>query len=1132
MPLQRLLIANRGEIAIRIARAAAELGIATVAVYAEDDAGAPHLAHAGASVALEGSGPAAYLDIEGIVAAAVRAGCDALHPGYGFLSENAELARRCAAAGIVFVGASPELLDLFGDKLAARALAQRCAVPVLPGTEGAITVDAARAFLATLGAGGAIMIKAVAGGGGRGLRAVRDDADVAAAHARCASEAAKAFGHGALYAEALIERARHVEIQLVGDGSGAAVSLGERECSLQRRYQKIVEFAPSPSVGADLRDALTAAALRLAHATRLRGLATIEFLLELDAAGACARWYFIEANPRLQVEHTVTEMVSGVDLVQAQLRIAAGESLADLGLAAAPALRGRALQLRITLESASARRDAGAAPRATHAAPVAPQAAYDAGADDDSTVRAIEWPGGPGIRIDDALVVGSRPNRRFDPLLAKLVVHSVSPRHADLIHKARRALGETRIAGVPTNLGFLRALLDDAEVQANLVDTAFVERHADALADAARRADAARPPAPAPAPAPARRAAPPMPAAAEASAPGDAQVPPGCTAVVAALDGVLASVEAVPGAPLAAGDAIAVIESMKMEHVVHAPFAARVHSLRGAAGQGVRAGDVLAWIAPVDASDAAEARGEAPDPARIRPDLAEAMERHALGLDAQRAEAVARRHKTGLRTARENIADLVDAGSFIEYGALAIAAQRGRRSLDDLIRNTPADGIVTGLATVNATHFGAQAARCAVLAYDYTVLAGTQGMFNHKKTDRLFQLAEQWHIPAVLFAEGGGGRPGDTDFNGVAGLDVTTFHHWARLAGKLPRVGIVAGRCFAGNAALLGCSDVIIATRASSIGMGGPAMIEGGGLGVVAPDDVGPSAVQSANGVIDVLVEDEAAAVRAARQYLAYFQGTLADWRCDDQRRLRHCVPENRVRAYDMRAAIELLADSGSVLELRAGFGAGVVTALVRIEGRALGLVANNPRHLGGAIDAEACDKMARFLQLCDAFGLPVVSLCDTPGFMVGVASEQQAMVRKTSRLFVTAAALRVPVFTIVLRKGYGLGAQAMAGGSFAAPFFTVAWPSGEFGAMGLEGAVRLGFRKELEAAPDAQSRQAMFEQMVAASYARGKALNMASFLEIDAVIDPAESRRWIVRGLASLPTPAAGGAARFVDTW
>ena len=1097
MPLQRLLIANRGEIAIRIARAAAELGLPSVAVYAEDDAASPHLHGADASAALVGSGPGAYLDIEQIVAVAVRTGCNALHPGYGFLAENPALARRCAEAGIAFVGPTPEVLELFGDKLQARALAQRCHVPVLPGTQGATSVVRARDFLAALGVGGAMMIKAVAGGGGRGIRAVHSAAEVEAAHARCASEARKAFGSADLYVERLLGRARHVEVQIVGDGSGAATHLGERECSLQRRHQKLLEIAPSPSVPQALREHLTAAALKLAQETRYRGVGTIEFLVDIDAVGEPRHWYFMEANPRLQVEHTVTEMVTGVDIVQAQLRIAGGASLAEIGLAAPPAVRGHAMQLRINMETMAA--DGDALPAA-------------------GTLQAIEWPGGPGVRIDACACSGYTPSPRFDSLLAKLVVHSGSSHYADLVHKAYRALCEMQIDGVSTNQRFLQALLRDADVLANRVDTGFVERHGAALI-----ASSANHP---------RRHAPAAGAAQEAVTDGASRsAPPGCSAIVATMDGVLVEIGPAPGALLAAGEQVAVIEAMKMEHLVIADASARVHSVCAQAGQAVQAGAPLLWVEAGDAPLEAVASATSAALDHIRPDLAEAIERHAIGLDERRAEAVARRHRTGLRTARENIADLVDAGSFVEYGALAVAAQRGRRSLDDLIRNTPADGMVAGLATINGAHFGAVAGRCAVLAYDYTVLAGTQGMFNHKKTDRLFQLAEQWRIPVVLFAEGGGGRPGDTDFNGVAGLDVTTFHHYARLSGKLPRVGIVAGRCFAGNAALLGCSDVIIATRDSSIGMGGPAMIEGGGLGVVAPGDVGPAVTQAPNGVIDVLVDDEVAAVRAAKQYLSYFQGSLADWQCADQRALRHCVPENRVRAYDMRAAITLLCDSGSVLELRAAFGAGMITALVRIEGLAVGLIANNPRHLGGAIDAEACDKAARFMQLCDAFALPIVSLCDTPGFMVGVTSEATAMVRKTSRMFVTAASLRVPVFTIVLRKGYGLGAQAMAGGSFAAPFFTVAWPSGEFGAMGLEGAVRLGFRKELEAARDDGERQALFERMVGAAYERGKALNMASVLEIDAVIDPAESRRWLARALASVSPPQASGG-RFVDTW
>ncbi|MCY1287545.1 Methylmalonyl-CoA carboxyltransferase 12S subunit [compost metagenome] len=405
---------------------------------------------------------------------------------------------------------------------------------------------------------------------------------------------------------------------------------------------------------------------------------------------------------------------------------------------------------------------------------------------------------------------------------------------------------------------------------------------------------------------------------------------------------------------------------------------------------------------------------------------------------------------------------------------------------------------------------------------------------NHKKTDRMLDLAAQWRVPLVLFAEGGGGRPGDTDFVGVAGLDCHTFVGMARLSGLVPTVGIVSGRCFAGNAALLGCCDVIIAAEDASIGMAGPAMIEGGGLGSFKPEEVGPTRVQGPNGVIDVLVENEAEAVRVAQQYLAYFQGETRDWQCADPRELRHVIPENRLRVYDIRQVIELLADSGSVLELRRQFAPGLITALVRIEGKPFGLIANNPAHLGGAIDAAAGDKAARFLQLCDAFDLPIVSLCDTPGFMVGPESEKQATVRHVSRMFVAAASLSVPFFTVVLRKGYGLGAQAMAAGSFHSPLFTIAWPSAEFGAMGLEGAVRLGFSKELAAQDSPEARQALFDKLVAKAYESGKAINMASFLEIDAVIDPQDTRAWLLRGLNAAPRPPKreGKKRPFVDTW
>jgi acetyl-CoA carboxylase carboxyltransferase component len=593
-----------------------------------------------------------------------------------------------------------------------------------------------------------------------------------------------------------------------------------------------------------------------------------------------------------------------------------------------------------------------------------------------------------------------------------------------------------------------------------------------------------------------------------------------------------------PGDAVRAGDVLVILEAMKMEHEVRAPVGGRVRERLFEEGETVQQREVLLTLeagesaAPGAPTPALSQRGtEQEAAAAARPDLQRVLARQALTLDAARPEAVTKRHALGLRTARENIADLCDAGSFDEYGALAIAAQRSRRSEDDLVRNTPADGMVTGIGSINGNLFPPERARAAVLAYDATVLAGTQGFRNHQKTDRLLGIALKNRLPVVLFAEGGGGRPGDVDMPIVAGLHVPTFASFARLNGQVPVVGVVAGRCFAGNAALLGCCDAIIATRDSNIGMGGPAMVEGGGLGVFRPEEIGPSPVQHANGVIDVLVEDEAQAVAAARRYLSYFQGAVTQCEEPDAAALRAVVPENRLRVYDSRAAVHGIADLGSVLELRTGFGAGIHTALARIGGRPVGVLANNPLHLGGAIDADAADKAARFMQLCNAHGLPLVSLVDTPGFMVGPAIEEQAQVRHVSRMFLAAAHLRVPFFSVVLRKGYGLGAMAMAAGGFHAPEFTVSWPSGEFGGMGLEGAVRLGYRKELAAAPEGAEREALFEQLVGKQYAAGQAMNMAATLEIDAVIDPADTRAWLSRGLQGAPV-APLSASPYIDSW
>ena len=614
------------------------------------------------------------------------------------------------------------------------------------------------------------------------------------------------------------------------------------------------------------------------------------------------------------------------------------------------------------------------------------------------------------------------------------------------------------------------------------------------------------------------------PAAAPAAAPAPvaaapAHGPEGTTAVVAPLQGTIVELDVAEGDLVRVGQQLLVMEAMKMQHVIAATLSGLVRGLTVAAGDAVFEGHPLVFIEPREVEASGESTAAAVDLDHIRPDLALIHERHAVTLDAARPDAVARRRKTRQRTARENIDDLCDPGTFMEHGGLVLTPGTGL-PMEEVIHKFPTDGMVTGVGSVNGDLFDEHTARTVVLSYDYTVLAGTQGAINHPKTDRMLEIAEKWHIPVVLFAEGGGGRAGtggqrtggqstSSANDGFAGrpLDTPTFSTMGRLSGNVPTIGIVSGRCFAGNAALLGCCDVIIATANANIGMGGPAMVEGGGLGVFLPEEIGPMDVQGPNGVADIAVEDEAEAVAAAKQYLSYFQGRVRDWDAADQRLLRGIIPENRLRMYDVREVIHTLADTGSVLELRRQFGLGMVTAFIRIEGRPMGVIANNPAHLAGAIDSDGSDKAARFMQLCDAFDIPLLVLCDTPGMMVGPEVEKTALVRHCSRLFVIGANLSIPHVTIVLRKAYGLGAQAMAGGNLKESFFTVAWPTGEFGGMGLEGQVKLGFRNELANIEDPAKRLARYEDLVARAYERSKAIHQGVSFGVDDVIDPMDSR-------------------------
>jgi len=1073
----KLLIANRGEIAIRIARAATELGIESVAVYSEDDASALHVRCADEAIALSGVGPAAYLDIEQIVATAVRLKCTFLHPGYGFLSESSELAKQCHEASIKFVGPTYQTLELFGDKARARKFAQECRIRIPRGSDGAVSLEQARAFMNDLEPTEAVMIKAVAGGGGRGMRLVRSLHELEDAYARCRSEARSAFGNDELYVETYIPNARHIEIQIAGDGADV-VHFGERECSVQRRHQKLIEIAPSPTLNARMREELIKAAVDMASTARYSGLGTFEFLVSGD--GENGTYAFIEANPRLQVEHTVTEEVMGVDLVQLQLAIASDKRLSDLGLSQAniEPPRGYAIQARVNMDSGHG---------VIHT---------------DNHLTTFDPPGGPGVRVDTLGYGGYEPSQNFDSLLAKVIVHHSSTDFAPAVDRMYRALCEFRIGGVPHNLPLLQNILSHPAFRAGAATTEFTEQYKDELSNTSSASH--------------RKRFVERPGRAESELPHAAR-PEGVDDLRAPMRARILEISVEQGQTVAAGEALAVVEAMKMEHVLTAEHAGIILSIEARAGDIVPAGTTILLLEKAVENELIQARAsnELANDSQTRDDLAEVIALRKSVLDDARPEAVAKRHALGLRTARENIQDLCDPGSFVEYGAFAVAAMRTTRSEEELRRISPADGFIYGLAAINGDQFSVTKSRCMVASYDYTVFAGTQGHYGHKKHDRMFQLAEKGRLPVVIFAEGGGGRPVDSDNIGGVNLANPTFWHFGRLSGVVPLIGIAAGRCFAGNAALLGMCDVVIATQDSTIGMGGPVMIEGAGLGVVKPEQVGPAAMHATTGVVDILVDNEADAVAQAKKYLSYFQGPITEWAAADQARLRNLIPQRRTRAYDIRTVIDVMADTGSAMELRPHFGRAAVTTLARVEGLPIGIIANNPSEQAGAIGAEEAQKIDRFLRLCNSFGLPIVSLCDTPGIMVGPDAEKTALVRHATALFTTGAHLTVPFFTIVLRKAYGLGAMAMAGGSFhQSSLLSIAWPTAEFGAMGLEGQVRLGYRTELETIKDPAERESRFEKLVEQLYKRGRATRIAPFLSIDDVIDPSDSRRWLIAGL------------------
>ena len=1134
--IAKLLIANRGEIAVRIHRTASEMGIATLAVYPDDDKASLHAHMADDAVALAGIGAAAYLDKDQLLVIAHEHNCDAIHPGYGFLAENADFAELCAEVGVVFVGPSPEALRLMGNKLEARNLATATQVPVLPATGVLDSPDEAFQFLNSQAGRPGIMIKAVAGGGGRGMRAVRDPNEISSAMERGGAEALAAFGSGDLYAELLVEHALHIEVQIVADKLGNTSHLGERDCSVQRRNQKVIEVAPSPQLPAGLRERIFSDAITLAQAAHYDNLGTFEFLVDGSNLNGDSSYYFIEANPRLQVEHTVTEEVTSVDLVRTQLELAQGRSLSELNLTLddAPKPRGYAVQLRVNMEALQP--DGVAIPKTGKLSGFVP-------------------PVGPGIRVDTFGYEGYATSGLYDSLLAKLVVYAGQQDFLYVVRRAARALSEFVIEGVDTNLGVLMNAMDHPAIQRGEMYTRFLDDNLTAMLEPRRLATKSPETEPKVELAGAQvDSRDPLAVLGQGRQQREAlrtqtvvqqDYPQGTFSVCAAMQATIVSIETELGGEVTKGEELFVLNAMKMEHVVNAPASGKVVELNVADGDTVPEDTVLMLIEESDVDRKAARIKVELDLDTPRPDLAEVVRRRALTTDASRTKQVAKRHTQVGRTARENIYDLADDGTFVQYGSLAVG-QGLHGSVDELLDYAPSDGLVMGLGHVNGDKFSADRSRCVLMSYDYSVLAGSQGGMNHKMMDRMFQTADKLSSPLVLFTEGGGGRAGGGSRNarpsqggspqisGGGGLNTPSWTLLSRLSGRVPVVGVNAGFCFAGNAVLLGCCDVIIATENSSIGIGGPAMIEGGGLGVYSPEEVGPMSVQVPSGVVDIAVKDESEAVQMTKKYLSYFQGDVADWDAHDQRLLRHVIPENRLRVYDIRELIETVADKGSSLELRPNFGTAMVTSLIRIEGSAMGVIANNPAIISGAIDSDAADKAARFMKMCDAFQIPLLLLCDCPGIMVGPEVEKTGLVRHAARMFVIGANIKVPSYMVVLRKAYGLGAQAMGGGNHRLPAFVVAWPTSEFGGMGLEGQVKLGQRARLEAIADLEERRRAYERMVEAAYNRGKGLNAGHVFEVDDVIDPADTRKWVVAGMNASPRLVREPQLRtpMIDAW
>ncbi|MEM7342106.1 MAG: carboxyl transferase domain-containing protein [Actinomycetota bacterium] len=1131
--MQRVLIANRGEIAIRIAKAATSLGIESVAVFADADADSLHPAFATTSRPLPhppgATTPiAAYLDIDALLAIAADAGCDAVHPGYGFLAESSTFASRCIEAGLTFIGPDPEALALFGDKVTARNLAQTIGVPTVPGSERAIT-SVADAVDAAATVGYPVMLKAAAGGGGRGMRVVAGADEMAEQVERAASEAEAAFGDGSLFVERLVLDPRHIEVQVLADGHGSVVHLHERDCSVQQRNQKVVEIAPAPALDADVRESIHDHAVRLAEAGGIVNAATVEFL-HMPETGET---FFIECNPRIQVEHTVTEVVTGVDLVEAQFRIAAGASLSDLGLAAqasVPRPRGFAVQARVVATGAG-------------------------------VLSGYREPSGPGVRVDGAGYAGYEPSTQFDPLLAKVIgASNSSGTLPSALDRTARALQEFDLAGLPTNLGLLAALLSHPAVGAGDARTTLVGELVGA--GAGERADAS-----AGAPStervdggaslvgPAgflrdrRAAAAPASNGTAAGAPAGLAVPDGHCGVESPTTAVVMEIRVAVGDALAAGDPVMVLNAMKMETLVTAPQAGRVVDLASLAeGDQVAAGEVIAVLAELEGAVPASPEGTngaatPADPADTwGPTLDEvaALQQlaHARFAPDSSDPGVVRQRSRNKLTCRERIDLLLDADSFREVGSLA-----GFASYDD-------EGNVAAFTPAN--HVGGtgeiESRAAVVCADDFTSRGGHADGAIGAKSFHLDLLSMELGVPSVRLLDGssGGGsvaamvpeqrKEGESTAQESSGAisagkprvaggggSFLPGHlgstEYARQLAEVPVVNVLLGSVVGLGAAkaVLGHFSVMVRDIAQLFVAGPPVVSHAMGYDVT-KEDLGDWRIHCRNGSVDNLADTEADAMAQTQRFLSYLPSNVYEAppilapRTDDpadrrDEELFTLIPRKRTTTFDMRRAIELIADRGSFFEIGPLWGTDQIVGFVRMNGHPMGVIASDSRHVnGGALTADGCDKLTRHLDLCDLFHLPILNLIDNPGFAVGIEHEQAGTIRKGGEWMVAFAQTTVPIFSVLMRRSFGV-----AGNNYATPRrepnVRVVWPAADVGGIPPEGGIEAAYKRQLANAEDPVAFRAELEARIEA--ARGPVGPLSRF-QMEEMIDPRDTRRFV----------------------